>query len=227
MQPRVILHVEVSADGRIDWIAANVDMGRYYGLASRWKEDATLAGSETILNPYEDVPAEDAAAFEALRSREKRAEDTRPLLVIPDSRGRVRTWHYLLQLQYWRDGVALCSRSTPKEHVDYLEARNIDRIVTGGERVDLRAALEELNARHGVETVRVDSGGVLNGVLLREGLVSEVSLLFEPVLVGGTTPRSFFRAPDLESPEGVVRLSPPRVEVFEDGVVWLRYDVVR
>ena len=32
--------------------------------------------------------------------------------------------------------------------------------------------------------MRVDSGGALNGALLRAGLVDEISLLVHPVLVG-------------------------------------------
>ena len=103
----------------------------------------------------------------------------------------------------------------------------MEYIIAGDDHVDLRAALEELNARHGVKVVRVDSGGTLNGVLLRAGLVDEISVLINPCLVGGTTPRSFFRAPDLTSPEGVIQLEMIHFEQLEGDVVWLRYDVVR
>jgi len=54
--PRVILHNAVSVDGRIDWFTP--DVGQFYELASRWKEDATLAGSNTIFNQEEEVPEE-------------------------------------------------------------------------------------------------------------------------------------------------------------------------
>ncbi len=46
-KPRVILHNAVSADGRVDWFPA--DIGLFYELAATWHEDATLAGSGTIL----------------------------------------------------------------------------------------------------------------------------------------------------------------------------------
>jgi 2,5-diamino-6-(ribosylamino)-4(3H)-pyrimidinone 5'-phosphate reductase len=123
--------------------------------------------------------------------------------------------------------VALCSRSTPSAHFEYLEQRHIDRIVAGDDHVDLRAALEELNVRYDVQVVRVDSGGTLNGVLLRAGLVDEVSVLIHPSLVGGTTPRSIFRAPDLASADGVIQLRLAHVEQLEGELVWLRYEVVR
>jgi len=123
--------------------------------------------------------------------------------------------------------VVLCSSSTPDEYLRYLEGQRVDYLVAGEERVDLKAALEELNARYGVESVRLDSGGTLNGVLLRQGLVDEISLLVDPSLVGGTTPRSLFFAPDLASPDGVIGLRLMHVEELDGGVVWLRYEVVR
>ncbi len=222
MMPRVILHVAVSADGRIDGIQP--DLGLFYGLISTWKEDATLAGSETILNGPEKLPEDDLTESEPPAVG---PADLRPLLVIPDSRGRVRCWSTLRKLPYWRGMVALCSKATPEEHLDYLGRKHIDFIIAGDDRVDLRAALTMLGLKYGVKTVRADSGGILNGVLLREGLVDEVSILICPSLVGGTSPRSLFRAPDLTSPEGVIPLSLEAVERLEGDVVWLRYRVTR
>jgi 2,5-diamino-6-(ribosylamino)-4(3H)-pyrimidinone 5'-phosphate reductase len=220
MLPRVILHNSVSVDGRVDWFAP--DIGLHYELASRWKVDVHLAGSKTILSADEDVPPEEETAFEPPQVE---PDDTRPLLVIPDSRGRVRTWHTLRQAPHWRGCVALCSRATPGEYREYLHERHIEYIVTGDDHVDLRDALEELSARYGAETVLVDSGGTLNGVLLRAGLVDEISLLVHPYLVGGRTPGSFFRAPDLNSVEQVIQLRMTHLEQVKDDIVWLRYTV--
>ena len=221
MLPRVVLHNAASVDGRIDWFTP--DIGRFYELASRWQEDAILAGSDTILAAEGADEDEDPSE----PPRNESDDDSRPLLVVPDSRGRVRNWQFLRQQPYWRDVVALCSRSTPSAHFEYLEQRHIDRIVAGDDHVDLRAALEELNVRYDVQVVRVDSGGTLNGVLLRAGLVDEVSVLIHPSLVGGTTPRSIFRAPDLASADGVIQLRLAHVEQLEGELVWLRYEVVR
>jgi 2,5-diamino-6-(ribosylamino)-4(3H)-pyrimidinone 5'-phosphate reductase len=200
-------------------------MGRYYGLAARWEADAMLSGSNTLLNAYgpDESLEEDDLAFEP-PSRDP--EDLRQLLVVADSRGRLRSWHRLRQEPYWRDVIALCSRSTPQSALDYLRARQVETIVAGAERVDLRAALEELNARHGVELVRVDSGGTLNGALLRAGLVSEVSVLVNPCLVGGATAGTIFQSPDLAEPGGVIPLKLIHLEQVADDAVWLRYEVV-
>jgi 2,5-diamino-6-(ribosylamino)-4(3H)-pyrimidinone 5'-phosphate reductase len=225
MLPRVILHNAVSIDGRVDWFTANV--GKFYELAAAWHEDATLAGSDTLLKAYpeEKIPPEEEEAFEHTKSG---AEDTRPLLVVPDSRGRIRRILPLLRHEpYWRDVVILCSSNTPPTYLGYLQKRKIQYIVAGSDYVNYERALDELNLHYGVKVVRVDSGGTLNGILLRAGLVSEVSLLIHPFLVGGTNAKSMFKAPELESASGIVPLKLVRFEQVADDLVWLRYGVTK
>ena len=231
MLPRVILHNAISLDGRIDGFP--IDLQQYYELTATWKEDATLAGSETFLKAATEAPPEDESAFIPPRSDPK---DKRPILVIPDSRGRIRTWHYLRSLPYWRHFVALCSRSTPQDYLQYLKDRHIDCIITSEDQVDLKMALEELYSRYAVKVVRVDSGGTLNGLLLRQGLANEVSILIYPSLVGGETSSSIFRAqdlppvsnPDLASglgAKGTIPLKLIAAERLKGDVMWLRYEV--
>ncbi|MDH4197726.1 MAG: RibD family protein [Candidatus Aminicenantes bacterium] len=247
MPPKVILHTAVSADGRIDWFTP--DVGLFYGLLVTWDEDATLAGSETLLRapeqgtdeealhpkPESEVLAESGVQAEGedaekagdASGREDEAKVLAPLLVVVDSRGRVRNLAWWRSQPYWRDVVVLCSQATPSDYLDYLNGLNISYFIIGRDKVDLRAGLEALELKYGVKTVRVDSGGTLSGVLLREGLVDEVSLLLSPALVGGTSPKSSFRAPDLTSPDGVIALRLIHAGKMDGDVVWLRYEVVK
>lgn len=219
MKPHVVIHSQVSLDGRIDWLP--IDPGLYYELTARWKEDATLAGTDTLLAAVEhfgEEPSEQEAST---------TDRSCPLLVVPDSRGRLRHWEALLSAPYWRAGVALCTKVTPRAHLEYLDKVGVDSLITGDDRVDLQMALECLVDRYGTKTVRVDSGGTLNGILLRERLVDEVSVMIIPYLVGGTTPKSFFRAPDLSDVAGVIRLRLIGLEQLRDDVAWLRYSVLQ
>lgn len=220
MLPRVILFNAVSLDGRIDHFDA--DIGKFYELAGKISVDAILAGSDTMLSSGDEIPEESASD---MVSSPPQPDDNRPLLVIVDSRGRVRIWHFWRRQPYWRIGVSLCSRSTSSEHFEYLRQRNIECIITGEDKVDLRQALEQLNARYGIKTVRVESGGTLNGALLRAGLVSEVNLLIHPCLVGGFSPGTFFRAPDLPGEEKCIPLHLSHCEKLGSDLVWLRYEV--
>lgn len=222
MKPRVIIHNAVSLDGRIDHFA--VDLGLYYGIASRFEEDATLVGSETCLrSPLGPALLAEPEA-DASKPASAAPEDA-PLLVVPDSRGRVRDWAPIRKEPYWRDILVLVSAQTPSDHIERLKRQGVAYFISGREKVDLAAALESLNLRTGAKTVRVDSGGTLNGVLLRAGLVDEVSLLIHPTLVGRTSPGTLFRDPNLGPESEALTLNLIHLERLEKDVVWARYKV--
>ena len=237
MLPHVILQNGISLDARIDWLEQ--DLEQYYGLVASWDIDVHLAGSNTIYNPDENIEPPDDGEYQTEHTEQTKqtetknepqsgdVEDTRPILAVPDSHGRVRNWHMLRNTPYWRKHIALCSETTPKEYLDYLKENNIDFMIVGPDKVDLKLALEELNERFGAKNVLLDSGGTLNGIMLRAGLVNEVSILINPCLVGGSSQKSFYRAPDLTSAEEVVKLKLRHVEKLKHDVVWLRYDVLK
>jgi 2,5-diamino-6-(ribosylamino)-4(3H)-pyrimidinone 5'-phosphate reductase len=190
----------------------DVDLGLYYSLISTWNEDLTLCGSETMIQAAWDGFEHDGAT-----------DPTKPLLAVVDSRGRVKNWKRFAPSPYWREALALCSRSTPQEHIRYLKEEGIDTIVEGEDKVDVKAALERLAGERSVKVVRVDSGGTLNGVLLRAGVVSEVSVLVHPQLIGGTSSSGLFRAPDLGATDRPIGLELMSSRKLKGGTVWLRY----
>lgn len=214
----------MSLDGRITNFPADLEL--YYSLAAQWNPDAILFGSGTVLaavrdNPALEVPPEHEEMFVPPAGQ----PDPRPLLVIADSRGQVRCWDAIRKWPYMRDVLALCSRATPGDYLEFLKEHHIKTIVAGDERVNMREALEVLNRDYGTKTVRVDSGGTLNSVLLHEGLIHEVSVLIHPVIAGGRP------TPTLCDPEqaGITGLQVPLVhkttEVLKNGIVWSRYIV--
>jgi 2,5-diamino-6-(ribosylamino)-4(3H)-pyrimidinone 5'-phosphate reductase len=220
MRPKVILYTEVSVDGRMDWMQD--DGFLYYRLISDWEVDAMLSGSATMLAAY---PNADTVADRDEPPPEKPADLQR--MVVVDSKGQLRCWRQIQRSEWWGPCTVLCSAATPQAYLDEVTALGVDTIVTGEEHVDLGAALEILRDRYAIKVLRVDSGGVLYGVLLREGLVDELNVLLNPSLVGGRSPRSFFVAPDLDALEGVIPLKLQHVEVVEEDFVWLRYAVGR
>jgi len=209
----------------MDWLSP--DLGLFYGLASRWQEDATLAGSATILRVLAEEHQSSGNAPSVQDSTEGKSEGC-PILVIPDSRGRLHSWHRIREWPYWREVIVLCSRATPQEYLEDLARNRVEYIVAGADHVDLRAALGELCRRHAVKVIRADGGGTLNGALLRAGLVDEVSVMISPCLIGGTTAaHSIFYAPDLDSADGIIDMKLAHVEKVGEDVVWLRYEVRR
>ena len=215
MKPRVIVYNAISLDGQTTGFP--VDLGLFYGLAGRWHESVSLAGCDTLLSFPPEVPPETPAD---LAPPPAVPGDDRSILAVPDSRGRLKRWHFLRAQPHWRDFVSLCTDRTPPEHLDYLRARGIHVLKAGTDHVDLARALEELATHFGAKVVRVDSGGVLNSALLRAGLVDEVHVLVHPVLVGQTKRRGFF-----EATSGTIELIPTGVEQLDHGLVLLSYRV--
>lgn len=224
MQPWVILYNAVSLDGRITGFNADTEL--YYELAAKLDVDAVLMGSNTVLTGFGVKPGETLdESQEAFQPRKNDPEDNRPLLVVPDSKGQIRIWTELLKMPYIRDILVLCSRSTPTEYLDFLDERYIDYLVVGYQKIDLTIALDELNTKFGVKKIRIDSGGILNGILLREGLADEVHLLIHPELVGGMTSNSIFQAPDLNEGDMSIKLYLDSMEKIKDDIIYLKYKV--
>ncbi len=225
MIPLVILYNAVSLDGRITGFNADVEL--YYDLASKWNVDAVLMGSSTVLKGFGVKPGETVPESEdAFQPQVRDPEDKRPLLVVPDSKGQIRIWSEILKMPYINDVLVLCSRSTPREYLEFLDERYINYLVVGYQHVDLENALEELNTKFGVKKVRVDSGGVLNGILLREGLVDELHLLIHPEMVGGTAPNSIFQTHDEGEEEETIKLYLEGMEKIKDDIIYLRYRIL-
>jgi 2,5-diamino-6-(ribosylamino)-4(3H)-pyrimidinone 5'-phosphate reductase len=204
--PYVVAHVAVSVEGATTGFKPNV--GRFYELAGTWREDVTLAGSDTILAQEEALAA---------APRPGPARDG-PLLAVVDGQGRVRAWEALREVGHWSDVLALHARATPPRPA----SRGVPELVVGEERVDLAAALRALTQRGG-EVVRVDSGGALIGALLGAGLLDEVSLLVHPCLVGERGDRRWHGV--APPPAGALELA--ACQTWDDGLVWLRYRLRR
>lgn len=139
---------------------------------------------------------------------------------VVDSRGRCRWgfkeqngWHLLL----------LVAHNTPADYLAYLRSLTIPYLVVGDDRVNLEMAMCSLAERLGVRSILSESGGGLNGALLRAGLVDEINLVVVPALIGGRDTPTVFDATELTSDESPTRVTLISAQPQSDGNVWLRY----
>ena len=222
--PKVIIYNYISLDGRINGF--NADKKLYYQLASQWSLDAVLMGTDTLLRNF-NIKSDELHESENFEVPEVDKNDSRPLLVVPDSRGRIHVWSEVIRTGLFRDILVLCSRSTPQEYLNFLDERFIKYMVIGYEKVNLGIALEEIYTQFGVKSLRVDSGGRLNGVLLMDDLVDEIYVLVHPAMVGGTSPNSIYIATDLTSTEGVLDLKLLKMEKLKNDIILLHYRIMK
>ena len=222
-RPHVTIHGLASLDGRLDGFPP--DLGLYYELAARIPHQAVLTGSGTMLaaasaegvDMESDVPEEAPGGTSV-------AVDL-PWLVVVDSRGQLTRVAWLRSAPFWRDVLILCSNTTPQAHLARLTRAGIGYHVVGAGHVDLRAALDVLAERYGVERVRVDAGPGLNGALLEARVVDEVSVVVAPYLVGSTGDRPLHLVPGFGDGTAA-RLRLTESEALRDDHFWLRYAVL-
>ena len=228
-RPRLTIYNEITVDGRIEGF--DQEPGRYYRLGYRWRSDAILMGSVTAqaFGPAESEgeQAQRMPAPERLPvfpGFEDLVYEPRPLPVVPDSRGLVRNWRHAMAQPWYGAIVVMVSQATPSDYLEYLRRREVAYLLAGEDRVDLSAALLQLQVRYGVRSIRTDCGGRLNGALLEARLVDEVAVIVNPSLSGDPGAQRFVRLPRALSSTGLA-LTLREVEQLNDGAVWLCYDV--
>ena len=219
MSPKVIIHNVVSLDGCLTGFEPKLDT--YYKIAGSHESDAVLVGSNTAKTGIEifmeKIPLEEESDF---IKPEIKSNDPTPFWVIPDSRGvLLNLLHVFRRFKYCKDLIVLISKKTPEHYIKYLKERNYDYHVVGDDHVDLNVSLEILSERYQVRKVLVDAGRILGNLLLERGLVSEISLLVHPIIVGKGSYNIFGNI------DKTISLELQKKETFDDENIWLVYKV--
>lgn len=209
----VLVNAAMSADGKIASyrreqlrISGETDFARVDRI--RAESDAIMVGVGTVLA---DDPS--LTPFDRDHRTECGITDV-PARVVADSQGRTPSDADLLGGD--APTYVLTSHAAPHDRLESLQDAGATVIVAGEERVDLTAALAELDG-DGVETLLVEGGGELIFSLFDAGLVDELSVYVGALLIGGRD------APTLADGTGFAddfpRLDLTGVERLDDGVV--------
>jgi 2,5-diamino-6-(ribosylamino)-4(3H)-pyrimidinone 5'-phosphate reductase len=219
---KVIMHNSVSLDG--SFTDFEVNMSLHYEIAGRYKADANLIGSNTIRKGIEmyggKIPPENEAD---LKKPDRLASS--PYWIIADTKGITRGMlHTCRSFEYCKDVIVLISQQTNKNFIDYLKERDYDFIVCGNAQIDFKKALSILGNNYGIKTILIDSGPTLNGLLLSQGIVDEISLLISPIIVGKKSNKLLA---GLNSGKNNVDLELLACEDLNGGLVLLKYKVLK
>lgn len=219
MSPQTIIHTTVSLDNA--FTGFEIDIGLHYELLLALHPDALLVGSTTARTGIETFM--DITRPETPDERKRpavRPDDPRPVGVFVDSRGALNgLLHFYRGMEHLKDVVVLVSETTPEGYLAYLEEREYPFVVCGADRVDLAAAVRELEERFGFARIVSDSGAGLTDALVRAGAADEISLVVTPVVAGAGHTRIFA---SVDRPVGLELIGAKEVG---GGRVHLRYKV--
>ena len=177
-RPFVHLKLAVSLDGKVAtfsgdsrWITSEEARARAHEL--RHQYDAIMVGGRTVV-------ADDPLLTD--RSGRKRRL---PLVrVVIEQYLRMSTESQLAQTTDAAPVLIFVHGDSDPEIVSALQSRGVEVITQEGSRLELSSVLEELG-RRSIQSVLVEGGPILAGLLFDAGLVNKITFFIAPMIIGG------------------------------------------
>jgi len=113
---------------------------------------------------------------------------------------------------------------------DYQTFRQPVDVIYYKERINFQDLFEKIKRKYDTDVVTIQSGGTMNGALLREGLIDFVNIVIAPVLVGGKDTPTLIDGVSLTSRDELNQLAILRLtecKVLDNSYVNLKYEVKR
>ena len=215
-RPFVTLKSAMTLDGKIathtgdsKWISG--EESRAYVHMLRHRHQAIMVGVGTVIADDPQLTARLAVP------------SLQPIRIIVDSRLRIPLNARVLQDQDIARTIILSTNQASIEQIMRLNALGVEVIKCGdGPRVDLRKAMNILAERE-IGSIFLEGGGILNGAMLREGLVDKIVLFVAPKIVGGAHAPSVFELPGANRMSEAIRLDRVRYETFGEDLCVIGY----
>ncbi len=246
-KPYVVLGVSASIDGRIslgpnrtlmdiderdDVLGTRDEWDEFYSsLQDKHDPEVLMEGSNMLVKEDADLPElepfqgnEDELYEDFLPDKIVNRPNRKGWLAVVDGRERVRSGY---TGEEDRPMLHLVSYKVPPEYLWFLQKSSIPYLIEGENRVDLEQILKKMKSKLDVETVVTSSGGKLAGALLRDGLLDEIYIRFNPVVIGGFNTPNLFASPDLQEDQWPISLEFLEGEIKKTGHIFVRYRVER
>jgi 2,5-diamino-6-(ribosylamino)-4(3H)-pyrimidinone 5'-phosphate reductase len=217
MLPKIILHNSISLDGSL--LHFDVKMELHYKIAGSYKPDAHLIGSQTIKKGIE-LYGENSLEEERDYKKPKR-DNKLPNWFIIDTKGTLKgLLHEIRRFDLCKDVIILISKKTPKDYINYLKKRHYDYHIIGKNNVDLKKAIDIISKEYSVKKILTDTGRILGNILLNTGMISEISLLIHPIIIGYNRYHIFGNI------KNKIKLQLVKHEVLNEEYIWLIYKIL-
>jgi len=133
----------------------------------------------------------------------------------------------LRYLASWLERVIIVT--TNPDHPAQSIGGNV-HVITSSESVDFPKLFETLKQKFGIERITIQTGGTLNGHLLRLGMIDELSIVVAPLLVGGVNVSTLVDGEAIHTIEELYKLKALELiscTTLNGSYLHLRYNVLQ
>ncbi len=193
----------------------------YAAIGRELNTDAWMFGKNTVCAVFPEKSSKGNTPFSVTASVFMGERHSERMFIVSDPDGDILFTSSTLR----GDNIlVVLGRNVTEEYLAFLRGMRISYVVVE-DATDLHAGLEAANREFGIRSVSVQGGGILNGALLKEGVIDELSLVVYPGIDGLAGIPSVFEyiGSKTDCPAKGQNLQLLSVEQREYGVVWLRY----
>lgn len=121
--------------------------------------------------------------------------------------------------------------TTNNEHIAFdLQSKYDNLVILYYDKLDLGLLLDDLYSKYGVDYLTIQSGGNMNALFLRNGLIDYVNIVLAPLLVGGRDTSTLIDGESIKMVEELDRLK--ALELLEcnkldNSYIQLKYKVIK
>jgi len=119
--------------------------------------------------------------------------------------------------------IELLSEQVSNSYLHYLQQKGISYIVAGKKQIDFKLALKQLSRLFPIQTIMLEGGGHINGSMLNDGLIDEISLLIVPIADGTPKSPTTFEVSEYLQKKSATQLQLAEVKQLEMDVLWVKY----
>lgn len=233
MKPKIICHIMGSVDGRIlvdRWSTPPggtplTDILKIYSEAgASLNTDAWTFGKNTVTEifPERFLSAGDTRTTGAERIHTV-TRTSRRMFISIDPEADIK---YTAASLRGDDILAVVGRNASDDYLAFLRGMGIAYIIAD-DISDLADMFETINREFGITSVSLQGGGTLNGGMLEQGMIDELSYVIYPGIDGTADSVSIFNCAGggARSPMDGQCLELLSAEKKEHGAVWLRYRI--
>ncbi len=255
-RPNVYVYVTTSLDGRLSlepnatlYNPDNINLDRYprfhdifgenlFGaivdeLKEIYKPDTFMEGSNMIMFEGQEVKRlpkynEDSEDLyqDYLPTEITKNPKRKFWSAIIDGKGRLRSGYKGNEDNEQSHMLHLVSSNVAPEYLSFLQNNKIPYLISGKKRVDLKKILSKMYYKLNIQNIMISSAGKLSGALLRDDLIDEINILFNPFIIGGFKTPVLFASTELNPPKVLpTELTLISSKVNDNGSIWLRYKV--